>query len=212
MGKALIITEKPSVARDITKALGGFEEKQKGEYFESDQFVCTYAVGHILTLLAPEDIKPEYKRWRLADLPIFLREFATKPVYRQESRLKVITRLIKRKDIDLIINACDAAREGELIFREIVDYVGSEKAIKRLWLQSMTKKAILDGFGTLKSGEEFEGLASAASCRANADWLIGMNATRALTVRLKSRNQRGVSWSAGRVQTPTLSLSWSTEN
>lgn len=206
MGKALIITEKPSVARDITNALGGFEEKRKGEYYESEDYVCTYAVGHILTLLAPEDIKPEYKRWRLADLPIIPEEFKTKPVYRQESRLKVITRLINRKDIDLLINACDAAREGELIFREIVSHVGSDKSIQRLWLQSMTKKAILSGFSSLKKGEDFQGLASAASCRANADWLIGMNATRALTVRLKSRNQRGVSWSAGRVQTPTLGL------
>ena len=206
MGKALIITEKPSVARDITNALGGFEEKNKGDYYESDSYVCTYAVGHILTLLAPEDIKPEYKRWRLADLPIIPEQFATKPVYRQESRLKVSTRLIKRKDIDLLINACDAAREGELIFREIVNHVGIDKPIKRLWLQSMTKKAILGGFSELQNGQEFEGLAAAASCRAHADWLIGMNATRALTVRLKSRNQRGVSWSAGRVQTPTLSL------
>ena len=206
MGKALIITEKPSVAKDVTKALGGFEEKNKGDYYESDEFVCTYAVGHILTLLAPEDIKPEYKRWRLADLPIIPEKFDTKPVYRQESRLKVIQRLIKRKDVDLLINACDAAREGELIFREIVEYVGIDKPIKRLWLQSMTKKAIKAGFAALQAGEKFSGLASAAACRAHADWVIGMNATRALTVRLKSRNQRGVSWSAGRVQTPTLSL------
>ena len=206
MGKALIITEKPSVARDITKALGGFEEKKKGDYYESDEFVCTYAVGHILTLFAPEDIKPEYKRWRLADLPIIPEEFKTKPVYKQESRLKVITRLMGRKDVDTLINACDAAREGELIFREIVKHVGAEQPIKRLWLQSMTKKAIVDGFKNLQEGVDYNGLASAAECRANADWLIGMNATRALTVRLKSRNQRGVSWSAGRVQTPTLAL------
>ncbi|SMF38103.1 DNA topoisomerase [Pseudobacteriovorax antillogorgiicola] len=206
MGKALIITEKPSVARDITKALGGFEEKKKGDYFESDEFVCTYAVGHILTLFAPEDIKPQYKRWRLADLPIIPEEFQTKPVPKQESRLKVISRLINRKDVDTLINACDAAREGELIFREIVKHVGSEKPIRRLWLQSMTKQAILTGFKNLEDGLKYNGLAAAAECRANADWLIGMNATRALTVRLKSRNQRGVSWSAGRVQTPTLAL------
>lgn len=206
MGKALIITEKPSVAKDITKALGGFEEKKKGEYFESDTHVCTYAVGHILTLLAPEDVDTKFKRWRLADLPIIPEEFKTKPVHKQESRLKVITSLIKRKDVDILINACDAAREGELIFREIVKHVGIDKPVKRLWLQSMTKKAIVDGFQSLEEGSEYEGLAAAAECRANADWLIGMNATRALTVRLKSRNQRGVSWSAGRVQTPTLAL------
>lgn len=194
------------MARDIVKALGGFEEKQKGEYYESDQYVCTYAVGHILTLFAPEDISSQYKRWRLADLPIIPEEFQTKPVHRQETRLKLIQRLMKRKDVDHLINACDAAREGELIFREIVKYVGIDKPVHRLWLQSMTKKAIQDGFKSLEDGRKFEGLAAAAECRANADWLIGMNATRALTVRLKSRNQRGVSWSAGRVQTPTLGL------
>ncbi|MFW7379769.1 MAG: DNA topoisomerase [Oligoflexus sp.] len=206
MAKGLIITEKPSVAKDIVKALGGFEEKQKGDYFESDEYICTYAVGHILTLFSPEDISPQFKRWRLADLPIIPEEFKTKPVPKQESRLKVISKLMLRKDVDRLINACDAAREGELIFREIVKHVGVEKPIYRLWLQSMTKKAIQDGFNKLENGEHYSGLAAAAECRANADWLIGMNATRALTVRLKSRNQRGMSWSAGRVQTPTLSL------
>lgn len=205
-GKGLIITEKPSVAKDITQALGGFEEKQKGEYYESDEFVCTYAVGHILTLLEPEDISDAYKRWRLSDLPIIPEEFKTKPVPKQKGRLTVIKKLIERKDVAYLINACDAAREGELIFREIVKFVGEQKPIKRLWLQSMTKKAIQDGFSALQDGNKYEGLASAAECRANADWLIGMNATRALTVRLKSKNQRGVSWSAGRVQTPTLGL------
>lgn len=205
-GKGLIITEKPSVAKDIVQALGGFEEKQKGEYYESDDFVCTYAVGHILTLLEPEDISDAYKRWRLSDLPIIPEEFKTKPVPKQKGRLTVIKKLIERKDVAYLINACDAAREGELIFREIVKFVGEAKPVKRLWLQSMTKKAIQDGFASLQDGARYEGLASAAECRANADWLIGMNATRALTVRLKSKNQRGVSWSAGRVQTPTLGL------
>ncbi len=205
-GKGLIITEKPSVAKDVTAALGGFEEKSKGEYYESDDYICTYAVGHILTLLEPEDISTAYKRWRLADLPILPEEFKTKPVPKQKNRLGVIKKLIERKDVAYFINACDAAREGELIFREIVKFVGLEKPVKRLWLQSMTKKAIQEGFENLQNGEKYEGLAAAAECRANADWLIGMNATRALTVRLKSKNQRGVSWSAGRVQTPTLSL------
>ncbi|MBC7660865.1 MAG: topoisomerase C-terminal repeat-containing protein [Chitinophagaceae bacterium] len=205
-GKGLIITEKPSVAKDVTAALGGFEEKAKGEYYESDDFICTYAVGHILTLLEPEDISSAYKRWRLADLPIVPEEFKTKPVPKQKNRLGVIKKLIERKDVAYFVNACDAAREGELIFREIVKFVGVEKPVKRLWLQSMTKKAIQEGFLNLQNGQKYEGLAAAAECRANADWLIGMNATRALTVRLKSKNQRGVSWSAGRVQTPTLSL------
>ena len=212
MTKKLIITEKPSVARDITKALGGFEEKQKGEYFESDDYVCTFAVGHILALFSPEDIKPEYKRWRLQDLPIIPEKFQTKPMDNQKGRLKVIKKLINRKNVTGIINACDAAREGELIFREIVTFLESDKPIYRLWLQSMTKKAIVDGFSSLKDGLEFDNLGVAAECRAHADWLIGMNATRALTVRLKSRNQRGLSWSAGRVQTPTLSLLVDREN
>jgi DNA topoisomerase-3 len=206
MSKGLILTEKPSVSRDITKALGGFTEMKNGEYYESDDFICTYAVGHILTLLAPEDIKPEYKRWRLADLPILPETFQSKPVSNQQGRLKTIARLMKRKDVSYLVNACDAAREGELIFREIVDYLEIKKPIRRLWLQSMTKKAIQDGFKQLQDGEKFNGLAAAAACRAHADWLIGMNATRALTVRLKSRNQKGLSWSAGRVQTPTLGL------
>ncbi len=205
-GKGLIITEKPSVAKDIVQALGGFEEKSKGEYYESDQYVCTYAVGHILTLLEPEDIDPVYKRWRLADLPIIPEDFKTKPVPNQKTRLNIIKKLMERADVNHLINACDAAREGELIFREIVKFVGVEKPIHRLWLQSMTKKAIQDGFQGLQDGEKYSGLAAAAACRANADWLIGMNATRALTVRLKAKNQRGVAWSAGRVQTPTLSL------
>ncbi len=205
-GKGLIITEKPSVAKDIVQALGGFEEKSKGEYYESEQYVCTYAVGHILTLLEPEDINPVYKRWRLADLPIIPEDFKTKPVPNQKTRLNVIKKLMERADVTHLINACDAAREGELIFREIVKHVGVTKPIERLWLQSMTKKAIQDGFQQLQQGDRYSGLAAAAACRANADWLIGMNATRALTVRLKAKNQRGVSWSAGRVQTPTLGL------
>ncbi|MGE0172425.1 MAG: DNA topoisomerase [Oligoflexales bacterium] len=206
MVKALIITEKPSVARDITEALGGFKEKEKGEYYESDEFLCTYAVGHIFTLLSPEDIDPIYKRWRLNDLPILPKDFAIKPLEKQKKRVAVIGKLINRSDVTNLINACDAAREGELIFREIVKYFQATKPMSRLWLQSMTKAAIREGFKKLGEDEKFRGLGFAAHCRANADWLIGMNATRALTVRLKSRNQQGLSWSAGRVQTPTLSL------
>jgi DNA topoisomerase III len=206
MSKSLIITEKPSVTRDIVEALGGFEEKKGGEYFESDDYICTFAVGHILGFFQPEDIDPNYKRWRLADLPIIPEKFQTKPVNGHEKRIKMIDKLIKRADVTSLVNACDAAREGELIFREIISYTESQKPIKRLWLQSMTQKAIRDGFVKLKEGSDYEGLAAAAECRARSDWLIGMNATRALTVRLKSRSQRGTSWSAGRVQTPTLAL------
>lgn len=206
MGKALIITEKPSVTRDIAEALGGFEAVDGGEYYESADFVCTYAVGHILSLLSPEDLDPKYKRWRLADLPIIPEHFKLKPLSNQEKRIKVIAKLAKRKDVERLINSCDAAREGELIFREIVQYLEVQKPIERLWLQSMTKTAIREGFKSLQPGEQYEGLASAAACRSYSDWLIGMNATRALTVRLKSKSERGSSWSAGRVQTPTLAL------
>ena len=171
MGKGLIITEKPSVAKDITEAIGGFESMKKGEYYESDTFVCTYAVGHILTLNSPEDIDPQYRRWRLSDLPIIPEKFAIKPVPEQKTRLKVIKSLLNRKDVDFLVNACDAAREGELIFREIVEFLEDEREVKRLWLQSMTKKAIRDGFAQLKDGNDYQGLASAAQCRAHADWL-----------------------------------------
>jgi len=206
VGKALIITEKPSVAKDIAAALDGFTAKNGGEYYENDDFVCTFAVGHILGLLAPEEIDPQYKRWRLADLPIIPEVFKLKPLEGQKGRIKVIEKLANRKDVDVLVNACDAAREGELIFREIVEYLGVDKPIRRLWLQSMTKASIRNGFASLADGRKYEGLAAAASCRSYSDWLIGMNATRALTVRLKTKSERGSSWSAGRVQTPTLSL------
>lgn len=206
MTKALIITEKPSVTRDIVEAIGGFTAAGKNDFYESDEYVCTYAVGHILGLSSPEEIDPKYRRWRLQDLPIIPEKFDLKPIENQEKRVQLIQKLLSRKDISSVINACDAAREGELIFREIVDYAGSKLPVKRLWLQSMTKQAIRDGFTKLRDGKELEGLASAAYCRSYSDWLIGMNATRALTVRLKSKTERGAAWSAGRVQTPTLAI------
>ncbi|UCE86731.1 MAG: DNA topoisomerase III, partial [Deltaproteobacteria bacterium] len=203
MGKSLIITEKPSVARDIAAALGGFVEHDG--YWESDAHVLTFAVGHLLELLEPEEIDDAYKRWTLDTLPIIPDEFRYKPKKGQSERIRLIRRLLERGDVDRLINACDAGREGELIFREIVRHAGSTKPIERLWLQSMTAAAIRDGFDQLRPGPELEGLAAAAECRAYADWLIGMNATRALTKRLKSRRETRA-WSAGRVQTPTLAI------
>jgi len=203
LGKSLVITEKPSVARDIASALGGFTDHDG--FFENDEFVVTFAVGHLFELLPPEEIDPEYKRWTLANLPILPERFAYKPKKGQSERIRTIKRLLGRSDIDTVVNACDAGREGELIFREIVDHLDSDKPIRRLWLQSMTNRAIVNGFGSLRPGEELEGLAAAAACRARTDWLIGMNATRALTKRLKSRKEK-TAWSAGRVQTPTLAL------
>lgn len=203
MAKSLIITEKPSVARDIAAALGGFDE-QDG-YFESARWVLTWAVGHLFELLEPEEIDETYKRWTLDNLPIIPAEFRTKPKAGQTARVRLIKRLLERDDVEGVVNACDAGREGELIFREIVEHFASRKPIRRLWLQSMTEDAIRDGFARLRPGEELAGLAAAAAARTRTDWLIGMNATRALTKRLKGRREKGA-WSAGRVQTPTLAL------
>ncbi len=203
MPKSLVITEKPSVARDIAAALGGFEEHEG--YSESAELVVTFAVGHLLELLEPDEIDPIYKRWTLDNLPIIPGEFKLKPKSGQTDRIRTIKRLAARDDVSDLVNACDAGREGELIFREIVKHLGIQKPIRRLWLQSMTNQAIRTGFQSLRPGAELEGLAAAAECRAAADWLIGMNATRALTKRLKSRREK-TAWSAGRVQTPTLAL------
>ncbi len=206
MSRALIITEKPSVARDLVAALGGFRPQEGGAYWESDAYVCTFAVGHILTLLEPEDLDPAYKSWRLETLPIVPRRFQYKPVSGHEKRLDVIGRLLKRPDVDRLINACDAAREGELIFREIVEFFGAAQPVRRLWLQSMTPEAIRKGFDILRSGTDLKGLSDAAACRAESDWLIGMNATRAFSVKLRGPERESKPWSVGRVQTPTLAL------
>lgn len=203
MSKSLVITEKPSVARDIVAALGGFTEEDG--YWERDDMVVTFAVGHLFELMAPEDIDEKYKRWTLDTLPIIPETFSMKPKEGTRDRLRTIKSLLLRKDVERLVNACDAGREGELIFREIVDYNQSPKPIRRLWLQSMTDQAIRDGFKHLRDGQEFMGLRNAAYCRTHADWLIGMNATRALTRRLKTRSENQA-WSAGRVQTPTLAM------
>ena len=203
MAKALVITEKPSVARDIADAIGGFREEEG--YFENDDLVVTFAVGHLYELLAPEELDEKFKRWTLDVLPILPEQFGYKVKKGQTDRIRTIQRLIRRGDVDTIVNACDAGREGELIFREIVENLGATQPIRRLWLQSMTDEAIRTGFRSLRPGSELQGLADAAVCRAQSDWLIGMNATRALTKRLKSRKEK-TSWSAGRVQTPTLAM------
>ena len=203
MGKLAVITEKESVARDIVSVLGGFESKK--DYYENDRYVVMWAIGHILTLPAPEEIDEKYKRWMLQDLPIIPKTFELKPADKMKGRLDMMAKVFKRKDIEGIVNACDAGREGELIFREIIEFTGTEKPIQRLWLQSMTPDSIREGFSDLEPGEKYNGLADAAWCRSEADWLVGMNATRAVTKRLQSRKQRGV-WSAGRVQTPTLAI------
>jgi DNA topoisomerase III len=203
-GKWLVIAEKPSVAADIAKALGGFDKK--ADHYESDKFCVAWAVGHLVELLSPEDIDVKFKRWLLQDLPILPEKFEYKAKDGQKDRLEHIKALAKRKDTVGFINACDAGREGELIFREVFDYSGESKPTQRLWLQSMTKDSILKGFGSLRDGKEFNPLGDAARCRAESDWLIGMNGTRAITRRLRPKAAKGSSWSVGRVQTPTLAL------
>ena len=203
MGKLAVIAEKESVARDIVSVLKGFERKD--DYFENSRYVVMWAIGHILELPAPEDIDPKYKRWQLDSLPILPEKFDLKPVNKMKGRVDKMAKVFRRADIEGVVNACDAGREGELIFREIVQYTGTDKPIYRLWLQSMTPESIREGFDRLLPGSKFEGLAAAAWSRSEADWLVGMNATRAVTKRLSTRRTRDV-WSAGRVQTPTLAL------
>jgi len=203
LAKALVITEKPSVARDIASAIGGFSDHDG--YFENSDYVVTFAVGHLFELLPPEEVDEKYKSWTLDALPILPEEYRYRPKKGHSERIRTIKKLLARKDVESVINACDAGREGELIFREIVDHLDSTKPVRRLWLQSMTDNAIRTGFQELRPGEELQGLADAAACRARSDWIIGMNATRALTKRLKSRKER-TAWSAGRVQTPTLAM------
>src|SRR5512138_2819695 len=147
MGKSLIIAEKPSVASDIAKALGGF--KKHDDFYESDQYVISSAVGHLLELIVPEGVEPTRGKWSFNHLPVIPPHFDLQPIEKTESRLKLLTRLLKRKDVDLLINACDAGREGELIFRNIVKFSHAGQPVKRLWLQSMTPGAIREGFAHL---------------------------------------------------------------
>jgi len=200
----LVIAEKPSVAQDLVKVLDD-EFKQREGFWEGRKYLVSWAVGHMLELAEPEDYDPELKRWSLEKLPILPERFQRKVRSGQSKQLKVLKRLAKRADVEELVNACDAAREGELIFREIQEYVGVDKPVRRLWLQSMTPESIRQAFTEMKDAHAYDGLGAAALCRSEADWLIGMNATRALTRRLKGRKERGV-WSAGRVQTPTLAL------
>lgn len=203
MSKQLIIAEKPSVAQDIARALGGFTKEK--DYFESDEYVLSSAVGHLLELAVPDEFEVKRGKWTFAHLPVIPPHFALKPIDKTHDRLRLLTRLIKRKDVTGLINACDAGREGELIFNFIVEHAKSKKPVQRLWLQSMTPAAIRDGFAQLKSAEEVEGLRSAAVCRAESDWLIGINGTRAMTA-FNSKTGGFHLTTVGRVQTPTLAI------
>ncbi|RJF97454.1 DNA topoisomerase III [Noviherbaspirillum saxi] len=203
MTKTLIIAEKPSVANDIAKALGGFTKHD--EYFESDEYVLSSAVGHLVEIAVPEEYDVKRGKWTFTHLPMIPPHFALNPIPKTESRLKVLTKLLKRKDVGALINACDAGREGELIFRLIVQYAKAKQPLKRLWLQSMTQGAIRDGFARLREDREMLPLADAARCRSEADWLIGINGTRAMTA-FNSKEGGFYLTTVGRVQTPTLSI------
>ena len=203
MGKALIIAEKPSVAADVARALGGFKRHQ--DYFESDEYVLSSAVGHLLEQTPPEGVEAKRGKWSFANLPVIPPYFDLKPIQKTATRLKTLVKLIKRKDVDALVNACDAGREGELIFRNIVRHAKAKQPIKRLWLQSMTPDAIRDGFVRLREDDEMQPLADAALSRSEADWLVGINGTRAMTA-FNSKPGGFYKTTVGRVQTPTLAI------
>ena len=209
--KTLVIAEKPSVAQDIVRALtpiaGKFEKHD--EYFESDSYVVSSAVGHLVEIQAPEQYDVKRGKWSFAHLPVIPPHFDLKPVDKTKTRLNAVVKLAKRKDVGALVNACDAGREGELIFRLIEQYAGGAKPlgkpVSRLWLQSMTPQAIRDGFDNLRTDKQMQPLADAARCRSEADWLVGINGTRAMTA-FNSRDGGFFLTTVGRVQTPTLSV------
>src|ERR1700676_3979830 len=203
MAKSLIIAEKPSVAADIARALGGFA--RHADYFENDRYVLSSAIGHLLELGMPEEEEVKRGKWTFAHLPAIPSKFALKPIEKAESRLRLLLKLLKRKDVTALVNACDAGREGELIFRNIAQYAKTTKPIKRLWLQSMTQGSIRDAFGQLRADETMRPLADAAVCRSESDWLVGINGTRAMAAfNLKSGGFQLTT--VGRFQTPTLAI------
>src|SRR5262245_16418177 len=203
MGKQLIIAEKPSVAGDVARALGGFT--RHGDYYESAEYVLSSAVGHLLELAVPEKYDVKRGKWSFAHLPVIPTHFELAPIERSESRLNLLLRLIKRKDVTGLINACDAGREGELIFRYLMQHANAKKPMQRLWLQSMTQAAIREGFEKLRPDRELLALADAAKCRSEADWLVGINGTRAMTA-FNSKEGGFYLTTVGRVQTPTLAI------
>ena len=204
MSKTLVIAEKPSVAADLTRALGG--KAARAEFFEVDDYIITSAVGHLVELCLPNKMTGgKGLSWKLDALPIIPEEFELQPIARSADRLKVVKKLLKDPGVTTVINACDAGREGELIFHNIIQLTGCKKPVKRLWLQSMTKEAIQEGFAHLRDDAEMQPLAAAAVCRSESDWLVGINSTRALTA--VNSGQGGFQLTpVGRVQTPTLAI------
>src|SRR5690349_16975196 len=204
MTKTLDIAEKPSVGRDLTRVLPPPFTKHEG-YLEGPEHIVTWAVGHLVQLADPDEYDDKFKKWRMADLPIVPDRF--KLVVRDErskKQMTVVKRQLDQDDVDLVVNACDAGREGELIFAYLYEKAGSKKPVQRLWLNSMTSSAIKQAFGELRPGADLASLEAAARSRSEADWIVGMNATRAATIRLLSSFDGAVS--LGRVQTPTLAI------
>lgn len=208
MSKTLVIAEKPSVGRDLARALGNsFKPSADKNALEGDDYVISWAVGHLVGLADPDKYDPKYKSWKLEDLPILPEAFQLEPNdANARKQLTVLRKLLKRDDVEAVINACDAGREGELIFAYIYDICKSKKPVRRLWLSSMTKKAIEAAFGDLRDGADMKSLEAAARSRSEADWIVGMNATRAATIQLRGAFQGKSAVSLGRVQTPTLAL------
>ncbi|MEA2320668.1 MAG: topoisomerase, partial [Solirubrobacteraceae bacterium] len=212
MAKTLLIAEKPSVGQDLARVLPGPFEKHTGagerttRWLEGPEHVITWAVGHLVQLAEPDEYDDKFKKWRMADLPIVPDRF--KLVVRDErsqKQMAVVKNLLRRDDIAQLVNACDAGREGELIFKWVVEKAGgSKRPVQRLWLSSMTKQAMLDALANLRPDDEMKHLEEAAKSRSEADWIVGMNATRAATIRLRSSFDGAVS--LGRVQTPTLAI------
>ena len=196
--KQLIIAEKPSVAKDLSRVLKA--TKKTKNYYEGDKVIVTWALGHLLTLKMPEDLNKEWQQWQLETLPMLPKQIGIKPLPKTGHQLKAIASLAKRKDVGEAVIATDAGREGELVARWILQWVRFNKPVKRLWISSQTDKAIKQGFANLKPASQYDNLYESAISRAKADWLVGLNVTRALTVKYQDN------LSAGRVQTPTLAL------
>ena len=198
MSKFLVIAEKPSVAQSYAKNLSAY--KREDGYLEGESCIVSWCLGHLAEYAQPEEYDPKYEKWQFDDLPILPEVWKLKVSKDKKKQFEVLCSLMKREDVAYLVNGCDAGREGELIFKRVYDLAGCQKPVKRLWISSMEDEAIQKGFQTLKDGKEYAGLCNAAVCRAQADWLIGMNATRAYTTRYFKRLV------VGRVQTPTLAM------
>ncbi len=203
MTKSLIIAEKPSVASDLARSLGGFHKED--DHFENDKYVISSALGHLVELALPAELDVKRGKWSFANLPIIPEEFDLRPIEKTKARFNMLKKLMKRDDVDLLINACDAGREGELIFRYLVKLAGVKKPVRRLWLQSMTADSIREAFNHLRTEEEMVPLSKAAVCRSESDWLVGINGTRAMTA-FNNRTGGFQLTPVGRVQTPTLGI------